>query len=1248
MLMFPARSQKGMNRCCMLLLISLLTGYSRSYAQVISEDQSDTGRQIRRTVRYLPDGGDFVIINGEKRFNRALYGTNTGFRAEAGDLPEFALYMPGMGGNLKFGLVTSDSCKWLIDSDYIKACYRPGSMLYEIRDAFLGEGTIQLAVIAMYDADGIILKLSPDRVSRNCRLFWAYGGATGRRFSREGDIGADPESVFYLKPEYCLDNEYVLEDNLFRLYYGSGRSRSEGELYENNYHLTDYEKEALRLKSKKRLNGLVPAQSSLKICDAASQGSPLEFLHSEKSESPAIAGILDLKTEEAYYYIIWNPDTKDTLLYEDARSLFSEAENSRKMLAGRVRIDTPDPYVNALGGALGIAADAIWEEPSYLHGAVAWRIRLPGWRGAYAADWLGWHDRARIHFNAYLKAQYTSPDSGPNVPDPKANFARQEEKAGNSIFTSGYISRHPGRISGPHHYDMNLVFFDQLLWHLKWTGDTAFARMVWPALQRHLAWEKRSFDGNRDGLYDAYCCIWASDALQYSGGGTTHSSAYNYRANKMAGEIASMIGANPEVYFREALKIHRAVDSLLWLPDRGWFAEYKDLLGLQQVHPSAALWTIYHAIDSDIPDPFQAYQSLRYVDDEIPHIKVKAQNLPKGDYHVLATTSWMPYTWSINNVSLAENLHTALAYWKGGRKQEAFRLWKSSILESMYLGASPGNFQQLSVHDAFRGELYRDFADPVGVAARTLVEGLFGVCPDAFNKTLTICPGFPEEWQSASLAVPDISIDYMRKEATERFVIRPSFPCKMNLQLRVNARGESVASVMINGKSSKWKIVGDAVDNPQIEIYAAFSAEWIISVTWKGNVPEEMSGLKSIDCSRKIHFRSNQVAIEKIYDPQHILVDTEIHPHFLVSGFNPVTGQKTFFILLHQGEMTWWEPVCLNLKKPVEVVAAHQQKQNSIKFQIRNNTDKQISANFTVNPGTYNFDGSETIPPSGISPVIDVPAECIVPGSNLVQLEAGGYLYRKNIVNWETDRQQDVSYKTVDLTEYFNDKVTNIFKNRYLTPRSPYPTLQLPLQGIGDWCSYKETAEIDDSGLRRKAGEAERFYLPAGIPFSIPGKEDKPNILFTSLWDNYPDKATIPLTGKASHIYLLLAGSTNHMQSRFVNGMITIFYRDGTSEVIELKNPGTWWPVEQDYYIDGLAFCIDEARPLRVYLKTGDITLDTYPVLSRNKTIHIAGGAANVFDLPLDPARELEEFRLETTANDVVIGLMGITLAERK
>ena len=76
---------------------------------------------------------------------------------------------------------------------------------------------------------------------------------------------------------------------------------------------------------------------------------------------------------------------------------------------------------------------------------------------------------------------------------------------------------------------MNLVFMDMLVRHLMWTGDLEFAREIWPAFERHLAWEHRLFrrtyagaSGKELPLYEAYAAIWASDNLQYNGGGAAH------------------------------------------------------------------------------------------------------------------------------------------------------------------------------------------------------------------------------------------------------------------------------------------------------------------------------------------------------------------------------------------------------------------------------------------------------------------------------------------------------------------------------------------------------------------------------------------------------------------------------------------------------------------------------------------------------------------------------------------------------
>ena len=70
-----------------------------------SSDSKRTAPGQNRTLRYQPDGEDFVIVNGNRKFTRALYGSNTGFRLETSDVPEFALYMPRMGGNLSLGVI---------------------------------------------------------------------------------------------------------------------------------------------------------------------------------------------------------------------------------------------------------------------------------------------------------------------------------------------------------------------------------------------------------------------------------------------------------------------------------------------------------------------------------------------------------------------------------------------------------------------------------------------------------------------------------------------------------------------------------------------------------------------------------------------------------------------------------------------------------------------------------------------------------------------------------------------------------------------------------------------------------------------------------------------------------------------------------------------------------------------------------------------------------------------------------------
>ncbi len=1192
-----------------------------SFTSVIAQEKALWHNQ-KRQLHYKPDGRNFLLVNGNRKFNRALYGTNTGFRVETGDLPEFALYMPGMGGNFKLGISNGKNSKWITEADSIETRYAPGVMEYILRDAILGNGMVQLTVLASATHEGFLLKVTETNLPKTVDINWLFGGASGKKFHRDGDIGADPESVFYLQPEYCLQNTYTLAKNKFTLKFNWDQKTS---------------------KNTKTLIGTIPA-GSLKLGSATAIQNPISLNNSTVDSLPVVLGTVTRNASKTYYWNIENPNsitTQDTSTTEEA---FNQALDKAKILANRVTLTTPNPYLNTLGGTLATAADAIWESPAYLHGSVAWRMHLNAWRGAYAADVLGWHDRAKTHFSSYGKSQVFEPETGPAVLDSSRHFARQKEVLGTALFSEGYISRHPNRNDRAHHYDMNLVFIDQLLTHFNWNNDSEFLEEIFPVIERHLKWEKRNFDANDDGLYDAYATIWASDALQYSGGSVTYTSAYNYRANLMTAQLAKLLEKDPKTYLAEAEKIKNAIQNRLWLPEEGVFAEYKDALGNQLLHKTPGIWTVYHALDKGISDNFQEYQSLNYVTNEIPHIPVAAKGLPYDDLSLVATTNWQPYTWSVNNVALAENLNMALAYWQGSQPEKGFKLFESALIESMYLGASPGGFQQLSFYDAMRGELYRDFADPIGVAARALVEGLFGIKPNFINNKLNIQPGFPKEWEQASLQLPDVSLSFKRTGNTEIYTLENKFSTDLNLQLELNSAYSIVEELNVNGKKVTYTIDTNAVGAPQININAGNAKQYIIEIKWGGQTLDSITSKTKYVTQELLNLKTLDAEILEVHDPQKALLEINTSAKKIEAKINSGLGHKTVFIKLKHDEMTWWQPIMFEVIPKLEIMN-NQYSSGTATIDLQSNSTETLEGTLQIN--THQLQKIKFAPSANKQ--LKIPHSEVVPGTNTIRfVSSSGEKFELAFTNWDIPIYQDPKFDFVDLSKHFNAVVNQIFKPQYLSPRPESPTLQLPTTGIGNWCypNISDEIIIDDSGLRKVAAPTGIIKSLQYIPFKTAPQAADENVVFTSKWDTYPDTITIPLTGKASHAYLIMTGTTNPMQTRMENGRVTVTYTDGTSDMLRLKNPENWWPIEQDYYTDGYAFTTDAPKPPRLLFKTGAITreFDDYTDIHGFTQYGIDGGAGTLLDLPLDAKKTLQSIHIESITNDVIIGLMSLTL----
>jgi hypothetical protein len=535
-------------------------------------------------------------------------------------------------------------------------------------------------------------------------------------------------------------------------------------------------------------------------------------------------------------------------------------------------------------------------------------------------------------------------------------------------------------------------------------------------------------------------------------------------------------------------------------------------------------------------------------------IPVRGPGVPKGDFFVLPTSDWFPYEWSLNNVCMAENSNTALACWEANDRREAWSIFKGEILDAMYMGACPGDFPNLSFYDANRGESYRDFGDTVGITGRAMIEGLFGIQPDALDGELVLKPGFPAEWDHASVRTPDLKYAFKRNGITDHFMVELGFGRPMGLRLIWPARGEH-ADVRVNGQSVKWENA-ESVGEPEIEIRAEAAPKFDVTINWSGAKPETEWNESALSPGQIVHVDVAPAKLLEVYDPQQILSGIAKTDNSLMATVGGTPGHRSAFVHLLEGELSWWKPV-----------------------------------NVLVQPAS---------PPTAVA-------------------------------------AKPAGAEMIDLSAVFNDRVTQIFRNHYLSPRTPFCSLQIPEQGVGNWTSFTQMPRIDDSGLRSAAASVGILKLPGGLEFRTPGDAQAKNIAYTSRWDNYPHEITVPLSRSARYAHLLMAGSTNPMETQIDNGEIVVNFADGTEQRIPLRNPTNWWPIEQDYASDDYAFKRIGAAPTRVCLGTGQAYVPTGFSKPR-------GGAATVVEFPIDSNRTLKSMTVRTLSNTVVIGLMSVTL----
>jgi hypothetical protein len=231
------------------------------------------------------------------------------------------------------------------------------------------------------------------------------------------------------------------------------------------------------------------------------------------------------------------------------------------------------------------------------------------------------------------------------------------------------------------------------------------------------------------------------------------------------------------------------------------------------------------------------------------------------------------------------------------------------------------------------------------------------------------------------------------------------------------------------------------------------------------------------------------------------------------------------------------------------------------------------------------------------------------------------------------------AWETVDISSLYNADVTTIYQQQYLSPRPNTVSVRLGTDGYSPWTfpHWKSLPPvIKTDRVKMMLNGQNRLVTPQGIPFAwSPGEK---NIAFTSMWDNYPVRIDFPVNKTGSAVYFLISGSTNVMQCQIANAVVRLNYADGQTDSLELIPPVNYWNLSviephptaagqnsrNDYTSETDRFCIPAKFP---------------------ETVQLGENCrAMLLNLRMREEVELKSVSLETLSQEVVVGLMGITV----
>jgi hypothetical protein len=1073
--------------------------------------------------------GVIVGQNTGRYNNRPLYINNTNAFILTGDQPIARLVKDQyIYGTFMLALEHDGKTKWLQQCNQITSRYRAGRMAWEIADTEFPGIRLTLEILPMAGTTGMAIRADTEGLQPGDKLIWSFGGAQwckDQNLSWKLDVMGQPELLSWgFVPEECANNEVEIRDETFFVKLTEDKANGDA-LF------------TVAGKCSEPVNAVRGEASAWSDVGA--------LMQSKFRNLPLLTGRVTIQKGKSVFWAFeafFKSVPPDLSRINKPETAFMEGGKRTDGFGERLRIRTPDPFLNAIAQASVAAVDGTWYPPVFVHGALQWNMRFPGWRTIFGGTMYGWHNRVRDEARFYTQFQVRTSHKTEAKADPATLLTEQHPDS--RFYGVGRIDK------DQNFYDMQTQFFDQIVEEYRWTADPDLVKFFREALELHLIWMRDCFDPDGDGIYESYINVWPTDSQWYNGGGSAEETSYAYRGHLAARDMARNAGdAEAEKYHSMMLeKIRRGFFEKLWITKKGHSGAYREQGGHERLHEDPWLYSIFLPVDAGLTSSLQSIESVYYSEWALQN-----DHVPAGGRQVW-TSNWVPGIWSVRELWPGDNYHLALSYFKAGLPDDGYDILRGTFMRTAYNHLSPGNL------GGVQGGI--DFGDCVHTFTRTLVSGLFGYHPDYPNGVVKIAPQFPTDWGSASIELPDVKIVFERKGIQSNY--RIELARMADLELLLPEQCEEIKSVSVNGKKARWKLLpGIGRSIVMIQLSRANQAD--ITIETGGSLPYYAPLYLEGNIGDFLKLSARDARIISFDDPQGILDNEQIDEGSLTAILSGNKGYHTVVATTVAGKAPQWRIFRLKVNDPAG--------------------DAKAAARFL-----------DKVP-----------------------------------VN--------AAWKNIDISSSLNADVTTIYRQQYLSPRPNTVSVRLGTDGYSPWTFPHWNSlppVIKTDGVNTMLDGQNRLVTLQGVPF-IWNTGDN-NIAFTSRWDNYPVSIDFPVNAAGNAVYFLICGSTNVMQCRITNAVIRLNYADGLNDSLELIPPVNYWNLS-----------IIEPHPTAAGQNSrNDYTSETDRFCMPAKlpeTVQLGENCrAMLLNLKMRKGVVLESITLETLSQEVVVGLMGITI----